>query len=73
MAQEIRDASGALVAWQLSHSAQQVDNGIDAAVGAEQTANRVTGISAASTNAQYPTAKAVYDYTQALNAEETSY
>ena len=39
MAMEIRDAGGALIGWELEHTAQQVDNAIDS-VGnkADQTA-----------------------------------
>lgn len=61
MAREIRDAGGALIAWELSHTAQQVDDGVDAAGTAEQTTNRVTSVGASATDTTYPTAKAVWD------------
>lgn len=35
--------------------------------------NKVTTISSSSTNAQYPSAKAVYDYIQSLDGDEVSY
>lgn len=39
----------------------------------ETSNNKVTSISSISTNTQYPSAKAVYDYIQALNGDEVSY
>lgn len=41
--------------------------------GKENTSNKTTSISSASTNTQYPSAKAVYDYIQALDAREVKY
>ena len=41
--------------------------------GKENISNKITSISSASTNAQYPSAKAVYDYIQALDAREVRY
>ena len=74
MAREMRDASGALIAWELSHTAQQVDDGIDAAQGAEQTANRVTIGTSSATDSTYPTAKAVWDlFSSITDANATSY
>lgn len=74
MATEKRDAYGNLIGWDISHTAQQIDDGIDAAYSAEQTANRVTSITSSSTNATYPTAKAVWDLFNSIeDAEEISY
>lgn len=39
----------------------------------EQNTNKTTTISSSSTNAQYPSAKAVYDYIQSLDGDEVSY
>lgn len=39
----------------------------------ENTSNKVTSISSSSTNNQYPTAKAVYDYIQSLDASNVQY
>ena len=39
----------------------------------ETSNNKVTSISSSSTNTQYPSAKAVYDYIQALNGDEVNY
>jgi len=39
----------------------------------EIKSNKVTSISSSSTNTQYPSAKAVYDYIQSLDASEVSY
>ena len=39
----------------------------------ETATNKVTSISNASTNTQYPSAKAVYDYIQSLDGDEVSY
>ena len=39
----------------------------------EVNTNKVTSISSASTNIQYPSAKAVYDYIQSLNGNEVGY
>lgn len=41
--------------------------------GLENVNNKVTSISNASTNVQYPSAKAVYDYIQSLDGDEVSY
>lgn len=41
--------------------------------GKENISNKTTSISSASTNTQYPGAKAVYDYIQALDAREVKY
>lgn len=41
--------------------------------GKENISNKITSISSASTNTQYPSAKAVYDYIQALDAREVKY
>ena len=41
--------------------------------GKEDKTNKVTSISSISTNTQYPSAKAVYDYIQALNGDEVNY
>lgn len=41
--------------------------------GLENTSNKVTSISSSSTNTQYPSAKAVYDYISSLDASEVSY
>lgn len=41
--------------------------------GLENVNNKVTSISNASTNTQYPSAKAVYDYIQSLDGDEVSY
>ena len=41
--------------------------------GKENISNKTTSISSASTNTQYPSAKAVYDYIQALDAREVKY
>lgn len=35
--------------------------------------NKVTTMSSSSTNTQYPSAKAVYDYIQSLDGDEVSY
>lgn len=37
MATEIRDASGALIGYRLSHTAQQVDDGLDSIPGKQNT------------------------------------
>lgn len=50
-----------------------LNGGIANITGKENTSNKVTSISFGSTNIQYPSAKAVYDYIQSLNAEEVSY
>ena len=39
----------------------------------EQNTNKTTTISSSSTNTQYPSAKAVYDYIQSLDGDEVSY
>ena len=39
----------------------------------ESSTNKVTTISSSSTNDQYPSAKAVYDYLQSLNGNEEVY
>lgn len=39
----------------------------------ETSNNKVTSISSISTNTQYPSAKAVYDYIQSLNGDEVNY
>lgn len=39
----------------------------------ETANNKVTSISSSSTDTQYPSAKAVYDYIQSLNGNEVSY
>ena len=39
----------------------------------ETSNNKVTSISSISTNTQYPSAKAVYDYIQSLDGDEVSY
>ena len=39
----------------------------------ETANNKVTSISSSSTNTQYPSAKAVYDYIQSLDGDEVSY
>ena len=39
----------------------------------EHNTNKTTTISSNSTNAQYPSAKAVYDYIQSLDGDEVSY
>ena len=39
----------------------------------ETADNKVTSISSSSTNTQYPSAKAVYDYIQSLNGDEVNY
>lgn len=41
--------------------------------GKEDKSNKVTSISSSSTDTQYPSAKAVYDYIQSLNGNEVSY
>lgn len=41
--------------------------------GKEDKSNKVTSISANSTDTQYPSAKCVYDYIQSLNGDEVSY
>lgn len=41
--------------------------------GKEDKTNKVTSISSISTNTQYPSAKAVYDYIQSLNGDEVNY
>ena len=41
--------------------------------GKENISNKITSINSASTNRQYPSAKAVYDYIQALDAREVKY
>ena len=41
--------------------------------GKEDKTNKVTSISSASTNAQYPSAKAVYDYIQSLDGNGVKY
>ena len=45
----------------------------DLVSGLESNSNKVTTISSASTNTQYPSAKAVYDYIQSLNGNGVSY
>ena len=37
------------------------------------TSNKVTSISSSSTDTEYPSAKAVYDYIQSLDGDEVSY
>ena len=39
----------------------------------ETSNNKVTSISSSSTNTEYPSAKAVYDYIQSLNGDEVNY
>lgn len=39
----------------------------------EQNTNKTTTISSSSTNTEYPSAKAVYDYIQSLDGDEVSY
>lgn len=39
----------------------------------EDKSNKVTSVSSASTNTQYPSAKAVYDYIQSLDGSEVAY
>ena len=39
----------------------------------ETANNKVISISSSSTDTQYPSAKAVYDYIQSLNGNEVSY
>ena len=41
--------------------------------GKENTSNKVTSISSSSTDTEYPSAKAVYDYIQSLDGDEVSY
>lgn len=41
--------------------------------GAEQSSNKVTSISSSSTNEQYPSALAVYNYVESLNGNEVAY
>lgn len=41
--------------------------------GYEQTTNKITTISSTSTNEQYPSAKAVYDYIQSLDGNNILY
>ena len=41
--------------------------------GKEDATNKTTEITSSSTNTQYPSAKAVYDYIQSLNANEEEY
>lgn len=42
-------------------------------LGKEDSSNKVTSISSSSTNIQYPSAKAVYDYIQSLNGNSIAY
>lgn len=41
--------------------------------GKEDKSNKVTSISSSSTNTEYPSAKAVYDYIQSLDGDEVNY
>lgn len=53
-------ADGAVTAGKLATAVSDVLNG------AEQTTNKVTSVSSASTDTQYPSAKCVYDYGQSI-------
>lgn len=53
-------ANGAVTAAKLATAVSNVLNG------AEQTTNKVTSVSSASTDTQYPSAKCVYDYGQSI-------
>ena len=53
-------ANGAVTAAKLATAVSDVLNG------AEQTTNKVTSVSASSTDTQYPSAKCVYDYGQSI-------
>lgn len=50
-----------------------VNNKIANITGKENSSNKVTSISSSSTNTQYPSAKAVYDYIESLDIEEVSF
>ena len=47
--------------YQSSYTGAEIDAGIGLANTSEQASNKVTSISSASTDTQYPSAKCVYD------------
>ena len=54
-------------------SLDKADTSIQDVSGKEDKTNKVTSLSSSSTDTQYPSAKAVYDYIQSLNGNEVSY
>ena len=54
-------------------SLDKADTSIQDVSGKEDKTNKVTSLSSSSTDIQYPSAKAVYDYIQSLNGNEVSY
>lgn len=52
---------------------QQITTNQQDILGKEDSSNKVTTISSTSTNAQYPSAKSVYDYIQSLDGSEVDY
>lgn len=54
-------------------SLNKADTAIQDVSGKEDKTNKVTSISSSSTNTEYPSAKAVYDYIQSLNGDEVNY
>lgn len=51
----------------------KADTSIQDVSGKEDKTNKVTSLSSSSTDTQYPSAKAVYDYIQSLNGDEVNY